>query len=55
MIKILDEPSEAFMCINLSEKMFGRKPGAQIKMDCYIISTEARLKMITCSAAEVQN
>lgn len=32
MMKILDEPSNAFIHINLSEIIF-EKPGAQIKID----------------------
>lgn len=52
MIKIFDEPSNAFIHMNLSEIIF-EKPGAQIKNGRHFISTEARL--ITCSTVEVQN
>lgn len=52
MIKNFDEPSNAFIHMNLSEIIF-EKPGAQIKNGLHFISTEARL--ITCSTVEVQN
>ena len=52
MIKNFDEPSNAFIHMNLSEIIF-EKPGAQIKNGRHFISTEARL--ITCSTVEVQN